>query len=733
MKQIQNEQFFEYVFGSLEGYLRLAVKDSRQAGDFATKWFEYPQDLKDILIFIDSRKPSHDIYFTPHLFTRRRGKKEYVAEAPNAWSDGDDCPIEELLLQPSVTIRTSEDRYSFLWKFKEVQPPDVAENVSKRIARFHRESGMDQSGWDLTQLLRVPNTFNFKYNPPQMISPAVVAEDHDGYLISDFEEYPDVEQLETNLQSLEELEVPDKDAEEILEAYSDSLNPKAYDLYSITPEKDWSSNMWNLELYLLEAGMPLEEAFVVVGEAACNKYRRDNRNPKFLWSELNRAKAKVEKRKSSPPEILDEEAYLHRTWDPPKVLTDEQREWAKSQDSFVERFSKWAESLGDAAPQYHPVGAFMILSSLLSGDVVLPASFGTMRLNLWFLILADTTLTRKSTAMGIAVSLLEEVDRDALLATDGSIEGLMSELALRSNRPSLFLRDEVTGLIDAVTNKGYMAGMLETLTKLYDGDTLKRILRKEKIIVRKPLLIFYAGGIREKMLSLLDQEHVTSGFLPRFIFVTAEADVTRVKPIGPPTQQDDDERDELAFFLNSMKAHYYREPVKSAEEGKVRIPKPEHQAKLTPEAWSYYNKIEADLVIDFAHNSHDPTTLTPMFDRLCKSGLKCAVLIAASENREEELIVTKDHIVHAFYYIEKWAEHMAYIVMNIGQSTNEQEIQRIFTFVKSNPGTLRSEIMQRYRLNSREAEMIFSTLEQRNAINREKRGARGERIHPTRR
>ena len=95
------------------------------------------------------------------------------------------------------------------------------------------------------------------------------------------------------------------------------------------------------------------------------------------------------------------------------------------------------------------------------------------------MILAETTLTRKTTAMDIPMDLLAEVDESAIMATDGSLEGLFTNLSMRPKKPSVFLRDEFSGLIDAMTKKDYMAGMPEMLTKLYDGKFQRRLLRKE--------------------------------------------------------------------------------------------------------------------------------------------------------------------------------------------------------------------------------------------------------------
>jgi len=716
------------------GYLCIVTIDRNRATkekDVKQRFFSYPEELDEALKFVDSKNKKVDIYFAPFLFTQERRRKEDITETPVAWADGDECPLEVLKVQPSAVVRSSnakdQDKYHFYWKFDEVELSDVGEHISKRIAYAHADDGMDQGGWDLTQLLRVPGTLNHKYLPPQKVSRAVIDTDAI-YSLTDFDVYPEVEESISFI-PIEELSLPEESAKELISKYKNDLNPRALELYVEVPNRDWSKALWELELTLLESGMTPEEAFVVASDAACNKYRREKRSEKNLWKEIQKAKIIVDERNEGGPPKVDDD-LISRVLPPPELLSENEREQARKQDSFIERYTRWAKGLGDAAPQYHPAGAFTILSCLMSGTVKLPTSFGTVVPNLWFMILADTTLTRKSTAMDIAMDLLLEVDSDLLLATDGSIEGLMTAMATRSGKPSLFLRDEITGLVEAISKKEYLAGMMETLTKLYDGKTMKRILRKETIDVKDPRLIFFSGGIRNKMMELLDYRHVNTGFLPRFIFITAESDITRLKPVGPPTDLDTSERDALLALIQQMYAKYTAATTSSTGNS-VTFPK-QWPAELTEDAWLRYNMLEHKMV-DFAMNSPDPTTMTPMMDRLAKSGLKSALLIAASRMPEDKLVVTEEDLVHAFYYVEQWLKHTLYIINNLGTSHDERKIQKILAEIQANAGIYRSALMQRNYLTAREADNLFLTLEQRGAIRREKRGARSERLYPAQR
>jgi hypothetical protein len=715
--------FFAFIFGAGEGYMCIStirISDRK----FQDKFFEYPGELDQATQYINDHVDQHELYFCPTLLTEERRKKEYIPTATVAWSDLDDCDPADLLVPPTILLSTSEGRTQAFWRLKEAVNSEDVEKLNQRIAYYHAGAGADTSGWDLTQLLRIPLTYNHKYvRSSGTIQTVMVmkASPDMTYTLDQFRRYPDVEKSKAEGALPFPEKLPEEPPLDILDRYRVHLNPRALNLFEYEPTSDWSKALWEFNCSLFEVGMKPEEAFVVAKAAACNKYARDGKPDSFLWKDLSRAYWHVENRHS---EITPTERHAV-TADFP-ILSDEERSAIAARPDIVQEYIDWAKTIGDAAWQYHQAGAFITLSTLLTGAVRLPTSFGIMLPNLWFMILADTTLTRKSTAMDIAMDLVVDVDPDAILATDGSIEGLLTSLSMRPGRPSVFLRDEFTGLMEMLTKRDYYAGMLETLTKLYDGKYQKRVLRKETLEVKEPVLILFAGGIKEKMLGLLQHEHVTSGFIPRFIFIAAESDVSRLKPLGPPSEDTSIGRDKLLVKLRAMREHYWGAPV--TEDGRVTMPK-KFDAKLTDDAWVRYNKAEA-MMLEAAMQSPIKALLTPTFDRLSKSALKAATLLAASRKLEDQVIVEEEDIVRAFFYVEQWREHTLEVVTKLGQSSIERHVQKVFKAIQTNPGVLRSTIMQYYHLDARTAEQILTTLDQRGMIIRKREG-RSERLRPT--
>lgn len=691
------------------GYVCIARRVAGK-GAFEERFFQWPDELRNMGDYLNQSVMNHDVWFAPMLFDSGQRKKERVLICPTVWSDLDTCDPSNLLVPASVCLESSTNRFQALWILNEPAEPVQAEEASKRVAYFHEAQGADKSGWDLTQLLRVPFTLNYKYSPPEVVSVHSAGETID---LETLEVYPVVKEDASAAWPF-----PDSypASDDVLERFKNDIDPNVWRLIRLEPTDDWSKSLWNLEMLLCESQLSREEVFAIVRDAACNKYRRDGRSDHMLWKEVCKAWNRVKERSDVIPEA--------NVFKAPDLLSDGDLAAVQADRTFVEDYISWAKGVGDAAEAYHQAGAFTTLSGLLAGTVQLPTSFGPIIPNLWFLLLADTTLTRKSTALELAIEMLLDVEPNAILATDGSIEGLFSALSTRPGQPSVFLRDEFSGLLEMMGRKDYYSGMSETLTKLYDGKYQKRQLRREVIEVRDPILLLFAGGIKTKILQLLDDTHVTSGFLPRFILITAKSNLSKLQPLGPPSERITAGREDLVRRLVAIKAMYQREIEIKAGSARITV-KDRPEVSLTPGAWELYNVMEMKM-LESGLRSMTQDMLTPTMDRLAKSGLKAAILISASRMKSERVVVTEGDILKAFQYVIGWREYAMEVIANVGLTKQERYIENIYGAIKRNPGVQRSTLMRNYHMTKRDADATFDTLEQRGLINRVKAGG-GER------
>jgi hypothetical protein len=689
--------FFKTTFGETTGFICIACR--RPGGQFTELFYPYPDEVERVVEIVRSRALVENVYFCPQLLKDRRRVKSNVGPVSSIWADLDSCDPAKIHIPPTISYETSPGRFQAIWALDGSVDPEDAEDVARRIAYGHSHDGSDRSGWDLTQLLRVPGTRNYKYGQgAEAPKVRIVDWNDDVYTLETFRRRYD------QVAGYEYLDVPFpelvlEDGEKILERNRHRINGAAFTLFHRAPESDRSSALFRLEMYCFEAGLPMADVYQVCRDAVCNKF---GDNAIRLWKDVCRAQARHTEQAKLATQPLGTEIAL---------ITAAERELVMATPSFVERYVEWAKKIGDAAWQYHEAGAFVALSTLLAGSVRLPTSYGYVTPNLWFMILADTTLTRKSTAMDLSMDLVLEVDDSLLLATDGSVEGFMTALSTRPGKVSLFLRDEFTGFMEQMNRKDYMSGFKEFLTKLYDGRSQKRLLRKEEITIRDPRLVIFAGGIKSKMQRVSTTEDIDSGFMPRFVFVTAESDPSRVKPLGPPEAINYEGREAILTELRQIAiAHVHTEPV-TFKDKVVGVREVPVDVTMTEQAWARYNVVEQTLTeLGVDSGEEMKSTLVPMYVRLAASILKAAILLAAARCTEGPVVVEEFDVIRAAAYGDKWRGYANDVVLNVGKGPIEHKIELILRAVQRRGSIARSRLMQAYHLTAREMDDVEKTL-----------------------
>lgn len=708
----QRIQFFDLLFANHEGYLCIGYcLPAAAKSSFKQKFFVWPDEILEIERFVSSIEQGHDVYFCVNMLDKAQRRKEFCKATNLVWADLDDANPAAIDPPPPILWSTSPGRWQAVWRLETKVTADQAEEISKRVAYG---TGADKSGWGLTKLLRVPGTTNFKYaerpsieihRQLEILAPIIV-----------FDTLPTLEKSDSNdLYDYEEMPDPTDlpDPAWVIYKYRTSLQNTAFQsIYTLETEQieDWSSALWRLIHECLEVGMDKEETLAVVRTSPVNKYDRDNRPPVHLWRDIQKAYASRQQisvliggfRPLTMPDIAPEPAT----------------------DTFITTYSDWATEATDAIPVYHELSAFIMLSAIVSNSVRLETDYGMMVPNLWGLVLGDSTLTRKTTAMKMAIELLGTIDREIIVATEGSAEGLLTSLEQRPNKASIFFKDEVSGFFNALNKREYLAGMTETLTALYDVPPFfTRRLRKETISLENPIFIFFGGGVKEPVYATLNEDYVLSGFLPRFLVVSGNTDLNRIKPTGPPTAQNIRKKQEIADFVADLYERY-ASPVIMKVGGESMTMPPRIRAVLTSDAWRRYQNIEAEMV-ERASTSAVPLLALPTFERLSRSMLKMALILAATRQyptKDNQITVVEADVINAAYYAQQWGEFSIELILNAGKRASEKVLEKIIRFMRENPGVLRSTVMQHMHLSKREADDILSTLEDRQLVKKEKRG-----------
>ena len=454
------------------------------------------------------------------------------------------------------------------------------------------------------------------------------------------------------------------------------------------------------------AGPPMRPAYVICLDHPFNKFAQDGKHnsDELLWADVLRARSKsvlgdTEDALDYEPVVTVEPTVKDKSVD---FLSAAEK--ASLPSTFIDDYVAWAGSKTDAAAEYHVASAFMILSTVFSDFGHAVPKFGKLPLNLWFMVLGETTRSRKSTtrALGMsfirALSVLPDADDDMVvgynydLGSDFTPEALDNELLKHPNRSALLHRDEAQGWIQEMDKKAYMAGAKGKMTELYDGHVSGKLRatgdnnRRASVDVALNLFVM---GIRSQVCEYLTQEDFRSGFLTRFIYIEAtapprspesdwleQADIHEVK-------QGDDVFTKMVKRIEASRQHW-EDFTPSVDAPTVPVP-------CVPDAWKRLNKFITD-VLDAAEGHQRHQIIEAASDRLTKSILKAATLLAMLDCCDE---VQVEHMLAAINFASSWFGHMVNMANGISESSWARKQKEVEDFLLQKGGTAKWEVVYR--------------------------------------
>jgi hypothetical protein len=155
-----------HVFGVGEGVLAVfsgqrSELGSKRLDDPRTLYFDYPKEAgkaEDLCRHLSAN--GREVYQCAHLLTARRRLKTNAAPLTACYVDGDGAKPAANMPRPTAIVISSPGREQYWWRLSRPAEPEEGEDLNRKLAYA---MSADLSGWDLTQLLRVPGTRNHKY------------------------------------------------------------------------------------------------------------------------------------------------------------------------------------------------------------------------------------------------------------------------------------------------------------------------------------------------------------------------------------------------------------------------------------------------------------------------------------------------------------------------------------------------------------------------------------------
>lgn len=670
--------FFDMIYGASEGYAAIVTKD--QDGELTdTRWFYWPEEKERLLKYVE-RRNDEDIYNSTNLFTgKERNKLDAGAKSRVVYADADECSPDKFQIPPTIAVQTSKGRWHCYWVLDQEVKAEEASRESQRVYLAHKADGCD-AGWAVSKLLRVPDTTNLKRGVPE----PVVAEyfPDNIYSLTTFQNvYANVSPVDTIVTSSELPEPISAEKKYELETHVERAGLGS--LYFEVPPEDaqWHKLMHRMEIDLFREGMTPEEVYWIMDTAACNKYKRDGRDPLDLWKDVQKAHSAFVEDEYVEPAPSDGAEAIKTDF-----LTLEEREFIRNNPSFVDEYVAWASSKTDADKNYHKSLAYVLLSNVFGGCAKILWSHGPMPLNLWVTIAGDTTLTRKSTAAVLYERMLHKFEETAALDPriddlgDATGEGIVAKLGeqARDGKPVLMMIDEIHGWVGGVKSKNYMAGTLEVLTDMYGGKVplaTRATAGKGNSNRNETSLSLVGIGIREAFSNVLTKEDFESGFLARMLWVIGDKPPYREDMGKLPFVQEEDITELRASFdpeRDAIVRKLHRAFNKIGKYNKERIILFDRDAQERLDVWSVH-------MTKVAYFSDRSDLLLPVLDRMVNSATKVAACLALYNGRTK---IELSDVLHAMAQAELWYMDATRMISDISSSEYEKKLDEIQVFIE---------------------------------------------------
>jgi hypothetical protein len=284
------EDFLDVVWGERRGYVDLPSKVGQYWVPYHFRW--HKDDTAHVTRRINAAlRDEESMYFSAGMFRERGRNYEDMMKSSWLWADLDDVNPEQAAqsqLMPTLAWESSPDRYQAMWKLTRAISPEWHDRVNQALS-YHL--GADVGGWDRTQVLRLPFTKNYKYDPAPTVKLMWYEED----LVYKPRYVWDV--VKASALPITKAQIPEVTTQRPMPGRARALLRVPA---NAVVEGERSEVMWKIECLLAEAGWGEDDIYAVVSECAWNKWAGMRSEERQLKREINKAQRHVRVRPLPP-------------------------------------------------------------------------------------------------------------------------------------------------------------------------------------------------------------------------------------------------------------------------------------------------------------------------------------------------------------------------------------------------------------------------------------------------
>ena len=381
--------------------------------------------------------------------------------------------------------------------------------------------------------------------------------------------------------------------------------------------------------------------------------------------------------------------------------------------SIYDSLYEYYEMITPTDKNFYQGLSLFTLSSVSTNNVSIVMPYGSVKTNLWVLLVGPSTISHKTTLLTAVMNILYDVKPDVFISEDFSPEGLFSEFSEHSNNDIgahvVAIRDEMSGLIQAANKKDYMSNTKELLMELYDNRPfVSRRLKKERIVIKKPYFCWLTATSEQRFTDVFRETDIASGFLARFIVINFNKDNVIDNSTNDLTLISE-KRAKLVETLYALSSVLYKKKFNFF---------------LNSNAYEIYDRyINNNNFISFYTSELD--TATTIKSRLSIAALKISVLLYLSDHYKEIIKTTSDvnNIFIDENYISQAIDMVDAILKKELLFLDVQlellpTIRRILRILRHKPIISHSELLWRSHLNKSEFKNAIDTLIESEKIKR---------------
>lgn len=266
--------FLPWVDGSAED------KTSRRNSYHEGRAFKWPTERAAMVEHLKAHE-GDDVYFPPNLFEGKRRIEQYVASETVLYADLDPVDPHKIHdFRPTIAWESSPGRFQAIWLMNSAKTGASWDNNENH--RLTKYLDADPSGWDSTQLLRIPGRPNYKpeYKADNKGEPAMgrglLWMDGPRYVWNDFADLPEVGSLSKDSgEALDEAVLEGIDRHEVWGRVRLKLPTRIREymaLKELPVGADRSDVIWDISRELADAGCTAIEIVAIIRPSVWNKF-----------------------------------------------------------------------------------------------------------------------------------------------------------------------------------------------------------------------------------------------------------------------------------------------------------------------------------------------------------------------------------------------------------------------------------------------------------------------------